>query len=826
MSYTYGFFDAVDLGGGNFDRVYSSAEFSHYWALLVGDGVFGQPSTSLNVLAMEPVAMRVKVAPGTGWIKGHYLTVPDNMDEVILVPVANPSLPRIDSIIMALNNADRDMKLYLRSGTASVSPKPVTLQRDADVWELELAQITVAAGAGNISQTAIKDMRPDPNRCGIVTGLIDQFDVSGFFTAAQASFNEWFANIQNQLGEDVAGNLLNLIQGLTTRVDNLEGDIFTHPDFTNSVIQTGFGTTPTDVPSKVLQQLVDSQVKVGDYTLNQYIARKYSNRFVEANFATLDGSLRNGSLKGKLGFQQFIPMAQFTSRYAAGSSSDGNNLYPVISVAAHGNRVVAVVGFNYRSSMRYADSYQSYCLFQIKTSTDGGQTWSNSDTITGEQLLASGFDEVTNKWWIATCSSGTTPVVRYSTNGTSWTRNPSISGASRGLIYRVNAGGRLFFTGYLNGNQPCFDLSNNTWSPLPSPVNYSGQGKWVYSEDGKHIAMWYSTDTFYYSNNTGVSWTSVTMGNRSIHAATYGNGYWVIVHNNSGGTDVVVSRTNSTSLSDTYTTGYGGASDVVKSIIFKNGYFYVVLSGDASPYNPCMLVSTDGASWSKYPYRSIGNKSFPPSNSSSQAWWAPRPDTLVHMFLDQEYSLVIHVWKNNTLQSWLSTGNPVGTNGQPLAWAYDEDQDIFYLGYADSPSSSSSSTPYWSTWALKFNEESNSVTIIQMSYVKQFGRSEMMTNGHNIYSSGGTCSLISPYANQNIVSINSYDAQYFFHESNTMMKVPNGTLMVFSTSRFNTGTSSSRSYGVDLCCLPSYFITPLIDIGTPVFVCVKEAYDS
>lgn len=214
MSYTYGFFDAVDLGSGNYDRVYSSAEFSHYWALLVGDGVFGQPSTSLNVLATAPVAMSVKVAPGTGWIRGHYLTVPDNMDEVIAVPVANPSLPRIDSIIMALNNTDRDMKLYVRSGTAAASPKAVTLQRDADVWELELAQITVAAGAGNITQQAIKDMRTDPDRCGIVTGLIDQFDVSGFLTAAQESFDEWFENVKSQLGDDVAGNLLNLIQEL------------------------------------------------------------------------------------------------------------------------------------------------------------------------------------------------------------------------------------------------------------------------------------------------------------------------------------------------------------------------------------------------------------------------------------------------------------------------------------------------------------------------------------------------------------------------------------------------------------------------------------
>lgn len=214
MSYTYGFFDAVDLGSGNYDRVYSSAEFSHYWALLVGDGVFGQPSTSLNVLATTPVAMSVKVSPGTGWIKGHYLTVPDNMDEVIAVPVANPTLPRIDSIIMALDNTDRMMKLYVRSGTAAASPTAVALQRDADIWELELAQITVAAGAGNITQQAIKDMRTDPNRCGIVTGLIDQFDISGFLTAAQASFDEWFEDVKNQLGDDVAGNLLNLIQGL------------------------------------------------------------------------------------------------------------------------------------------------------------------------------------------------------------------------------------------------------------------------------------------------------------------------------------------------------------------------------------------------------------------------------------------------------------------------------------------------------------------------------------------------------------------------------------------------------------------------------------
>lgn len=306
MSYTYGFFDAVDLGGGNFDRVYSSAEFSHYWALLVGDGVFGQPSTSLNVLAMEPVAMRVKVAPGTGWIKGHYLTVPDNMDEVILVPVANPSLPRIDSIIMALNNADRDMKLYLRSGTAAASPKPVTLQRDADVWELELAQITVAAGAGNISQTAIKDMRPDPNRCGIVTGLIDQFDVSGFFTAAQASFNEWFTDIQNQLGEDVAGNLLNLIQ----RLQNSKLDVSAKAS--TSEATTGTDDTKYMTPLKVNQAL-DSKVAelwaIGDIrTSGINLEVLTSGKYFQCNgrvFSATTYPALNQAIGGRFGYQGY-----------------------------------------------------------------------------------------------------------------------------------------------------------------------------------------------------------------------------------------------------------------------------------------------------------------------------------------------------------------------------------------------------------------------------------------------------------------------------------------------------------------------------------------
>ena len=319
MNYKYGFFDSVDLGNGNYDRVYSSAEFSHYWALLVGNGVFIQPSTSLNVVATTPLSMSIKVLPGTGWIKGHYLTIPDDMDEPIDVPVADPSLPRIDSIIMALNNNDRDMKLYVRSGTAAVSPTAVTLQRNDGVWELELAQITIAAGAGNITQQAIRDMRTDPDRCGIVTGLIDQLDVSGFFTAARASFDEWFEDVKIELGGDVAGNLQNQINSLKTNKVNVSDKANTaqaqagtddtkwmSPKKTSEAIssivpflpallstetKSIYGLSADTVPDTVFQRLLAPQGSYGfKVTINPPNGAAKEGFELPSDFVNLDGS--------------------------------------------------------------------------------------------------------------------------------------------------------------------------------------------------------------------------------------------------------------------------------------------------------------------------------------------------------------------------------------------------------------------------------------------------------------------------------------------------------------------------------------------------------
>lgn len=233
MSYTSGFFDAVDQGGGDYDRVYSASSFAHYFSLLVKNGVFPDPSTGMQVKASSNPDMHVSVQPGSGWINGYYITVEDNVPEQLTVPTANPSLSRIDSVIMGLNYVDRKIQLYIKSGAVSASPSAVSLQRDNDLYELELAQITVSAGMASISQSSITDMRQHTSRCGIVAGTIDQIDTEDLFAQYNAAFQTWFEEIKSNLSGNVATNLQNQITALAknkadvSSVTNLQSQITT-----------------------------------------------------------------------------------------------------------------------------------------------------------------------------------------------------------------------------------------------------------------------------------------------------------------------------------------------------------------------------------------------------------------------------------------------------------------------------------------------------------------------------------------------------------------------------------------------------------------------
>lgn len=211
------------------DRSWKAEDFANYFASFIANGVFPNPSTGLQVY--ESLNMTVTVKPGKGWINGYFIVNDGDYN----LPLANADgvLNRIDRIVMRYENANRQINILVKQGTFASTPVAPTLQRDADYYELALADVYVGKGVTAITQSNITDQRLNTSVCGIVKGLIDQVDTTTIFNQYQSwyqqvtgstqaeidawqaqqeqAFNDWFATVQNTLSGDVAGNLASQI---------------------------------------------------------------------------------------------------------------------------------------------------------------------------------------------------------------------------------------------------------------------------------------------------------------------------------------------------------------------------------------------------------------------------------------------------------------------------------------------------------------------------------------------------------------------------------------------------------------------------------------
>ncbi len=111
-------------------------------------GVNGSPAgTELKVTA--GTGLQVSVALGQAMVRGHYYV--STATELLTISTANPTNPRIDSIVLTLDPTANSIVLAVVAGTPAVSPVAPTLtQTDAGIYQMELAQVAVAAGAGTV----------------------------------------------------------------------------------------------------------------------------------------------------------------------------------------------------------------------------------------------------------------------------------------------------------------------------------------------------------------------------------------------------------------------------------------------------------------------------------------------------------------------------------------------------------------------------------------------------------------------------------------------------------------------------------------------------
>lgn len=265
MAEKCGFFNS-----SNGDRKYKAEFFAEYFASFIANGVFPNPSTGCQVMSNGDMTVTVKT--GKAWINGFYYH--NDSDLILPIDVADGVLKRIDRIVLQYNIIDRTIRAAVRKGAFASTPEAPALQKDADKWELGIADVFIDAGTVSVSQSNITDLRLNTSYCGVAHGVVDQVDTETLFLQYQqwylettnqaeidieqikadfqASFDIWFAALQNTLSGDVAGNLLlqiqsndndiALLQSKTTTAYITTTWIGTEPPFT----QTFYNTNVTE----------------------------------------------------------------------------------------------------------------------------------------------------------------------------------------------------------------------------------------------------------------------------------------------------------------------------------------------------------------------------------------------------------------------------------------------------------------------------------------------------------------------------------------------------------------------------------------------------
>lgn len=282
------------------DRTYKAEDWASYFGSFIGNGVFPLPSTGLQVVVND--GMTVTVRAGKAWINGYFYN--NASDLSVALATADGQLKRIDRIVIRWDLTNRTISAKVKSSAFSASPVAPVLQRDADIFELALADIFIPAGSTAVTQGNITDQRLNTSLCGVVAGVVQQIDttafnaqlqawftqykdlslqeysdlvsymgslkllgdgqyaaleayMSAFKVTATADFNEWLNGLEEILDENTAGNLLNLINGLDSRVTMLEAVIFN--DITTNPFLILFenldGVTTTGVWNKSLHRI-------------------------------------------------------------------------------------------------------------------------------------------------------------------------------------------------------------------------------------------------------------------------------------------------------------------------------------------------------------------------------------------------------------------------------------------------------------------------------------------------------------------------------------------------------------------------------------------
>lgn len=136
--------------------------------------------------------LTVTVGAGRGWVHPSRFTgysITKREADTLALPLADPSLPRIDRIVMRYDAGARAASLQVLQGTASSTPTAPAISRTDLIYDLCLAEITRPAGSTSISTGQITDTRLDEALCGIVRDGVTGIPTDELLAAARERIN-------------------------------------------------------------------------------------------------------------------------------------------------------------------------------------------------------------------------------------------------------------------------------------------------------------------------------------------------------------------------------------------------------------------------------------------------------------------------------------------------------------------------------------------------------------------------------------------------------------------------------------------------------------
>ena len=168
---------------------FDAADVAAYLAGLTS-GVF---SSAEDFPVTAAGGLKVTVGAGRGWVHPSRFTgysITKREADTLTLPLADPSLPRIDRIVMRYDAGARAASLQVLQGTASSTPTAPAISRTELIYDLCLAEITRPSAAASITTGQITDTRLDEALCGIVRDGVTGIPTDELLAAAKERIGE------------------------------------------------------------------------------------------------------------------------------------------------------------------------------------------------------------------------------------------------------------------------------------------------------------------------------------------------------------------------------------------------------------------------------------------------------------------------------------------------------------------------------------------------------------------------------------------------------------------------------------------------------------